>query len=194
SESGGNTYRVQPKVVDAGHHSRRLLRLTGLDVEENQARRLLNDLDSFRARTDQQGADESIVAHQWLTERFEPVLAAVPAELRGKLEPAEVYHQVLEHRWFLSERAGAEVPIEEAADGYVNTVLSQLPDEAVALSTLDSMGLLANPYDPSQGYADDSAEKPYDPWEDGEEAPADEDSELSGYLDINALRARKTAP
>ena len=38
--------RIQPKVVDAGHHSRRLLRLTGLDAEENQARRLLNDLDS----------------------------------------------------------------------------------------------------------------------------------------------------
>ncbi|MFC7719655.1 DUF4032 domain-containing protein [Nonomuraea recticatena] len=39
---------VRPKVVDAGHHQRRLLRLTGLDTEENQARRLLNDLDGFR--------------------------------------------------------------------------------------------------------------------------------------------------
>ena len=43
------TCAIQPKVVDAGHHSRRLLRLTGLDVQENQARRLLNDLDSYRA-------------------------------------------------------------------------------------------------------------------------------------------------
>ena len=46
----GATVRIQPKVVDAGHHSRRLLRLTGLDVEENQARRLLNDLDGFARR------------------------------------------------------------------------------------------------------------------------------------------------
>ena len=45
------TVQLQPKVVDAGHHSRRLLRLTGLDVQENQARRLLNDLDPFRAET-----------------------------------------------------------------------------------------------------------------------------------------------
>jgi hypothetical protein len=45
----GTTIRIQPKVVDAGHHSRRLLRLTGLDTEENQARRLLNDLDTYRA-------------------------------------------------------------------------------------------------------------------------------------------------
>ena len=47
--STARTIQIQPKVVDAGHHSRRLLRLTGLDVEENQARRLLNDLDAFRA-------------------------------------------------------------------------------------------------------------------------------------------------
>ena len=44
-------YRAcRPKVVDAGHHTRRLLRLTGLDAEENQARALLNDLDAYRAR------------------------------------------------------------------------------------------------------------------------------------------------
>ena len=41
---------VQPKVVDSGYHQRKLLRLTGLDVEENQARRLLNDL-GYSART-----------------------------------------------------------------------------------------------------------------------------------------------
>ena len=69
TDFAGSTIRIQPKVVDAGHHSRRLIRLTGMDTEENQARRLLNDLDYYRARTDQQGADEAIVAHEWLTER-----------------------------------------------------------------------------------------------------------------------------
>ncbi|MDP5026403.1 MAG: DUF4032 domain-containing protein, partial [Aquiluna sp.] len=44
----GHTVKIQPKVVDAGHHARRLLLLTGLDVEENQARRLLNDIDQFK--------------------------------------------------------------------------------------------------------------------------------------------------
>src|SRR4051795_12456444 len=92
TDFAGSTIRIQPKVVDPGHHQRRLLRLTGLDTEENQARRLLNDLDYFRAVTDQQGADESIVAHQWLTDQFEPVVSSVPADLRGKLEPAELYH------------------------------------------------------------------------------------------------------
>ena len=88
TDFGGSTIRIQPKVVDAGHHSRRLIRLTGLDTEENQARRLLNDLDYYRARTDQQGADEAIVAHEWLTEQFEPIVQSVPMDLRAKLEPA----------------------------------------------------------------------------------------------------------
>jgi hypothetical protein len=193
TDFAGSTIRIQPKVVDAGHHQRRLIRLTGLDTEENQARRLLNDLDSFRARTDQQNADEAIVAHQWLTERFEPVLAAVPAELRGKLEPAEVYHEVLEHRWFLSEKAGSEVPLDKAAEGYVRTILRQLPDEAVAMTAVDGMGPLANPYDPSQGYADDDETAPYDPWEDGPEEAEPEDGVVGGFLDIAALRAKAAA-
>ena len=75
----------------------------------------------------------------------------MPTELRAKLEPAELYHEMLEHRWFLSEQAGAEIPMEEAAQLYVNTVLRGLPDEAVAVSAMESMGPLANPFDPSQG-------------------------------------------
>lgn len=60
----GTVVEIQPKVVDAGHHQRRLIRLTGLDVEENQARRLLNDLDEFRARSTKQWADEEMYAHE----------------------------------------------------------------------------------------------------------------------------------
>jgi len=186
----GSSIRIQPKVVDAGHHSRRLLRLTGLDTEENQARRLLNDLDYFRAVTDQQGADEAVVAHQWVTERFEPVIARVPSELRGKLEPAELYHEVLEHRWFESERAGREIPIVEAAESYVADVLRGLPDEAMAIGGVETMGQLANPYDPSQGFVDEQEEAPYDPWEDGGEAPDAEGPGPSPYFDITSLRSR----
>jgi len=190
TDFAGSTVRIQPKVVDAGHHSRRLIRLTGMDTEENQARRLLNDLDYYRAFTDQQGADEAIVAHEWLTDRFEPIVQSVPMDLRAKLEPAELYHEMLEHRWFLSERAGAEVSMEEAAESYVNTVLRGLPDEEVAVSAVESERPLTNPFDPSQGFADDEQEKPYDPWEDeAAESQADEES-AAAYLDIAALRAK----
>ena len=70
TDIGGSTIQIQPKVVDAGHHSRRLLRLTGLDVEENQARRLLNDLDAYGAAQDRQNDDEELVAHDWLARRL----------------------------------------------------------------------------------------------------------------------------
>ncbi|MGH3355204.1 MAG: DUF4032 domain-containing protein, partial [Nocardioidaceae bacterium] len=66
----GATVRIQPQVVDAGHHRRRLQGLTGLNVEENQARRLLNDLDAFAAAHDLQQEDEAVIAHQWLTTVF----------------------------------------------------------------------------------------------------------------------------
>ncbi len=129
----GTTIQIQPKVVDAGHHSRRLLRLTGLDAEENQARRLLNDLDAFRAATNRLGDDESLVAHDWLVQTYEPTVRAVPRELTGKLEGAEIFHEVLEHRWYLSERAGQDVPMTSAIGDYIRTVLPAKPDEFAVL-------------------------------------------------------------
>lgn len=131
----GTHLRIEPKVVDAGHHSRRLLGLTGLDVEENQARRLLNDLDSYRAATDRQGDDEALVAHDWLTRIYEPATLSIPAELRAKLEPAEIFHEILEHRWYMAERVGHDVPIEDAIAEYLREVLPSKPDEQSVLGT-----------------------------------------------------------
>jgi Domain of unknown function (DUF4032)/Lipopolysaccharide kinase (Kdo/WaaP) family len=133
SEPEQTRVRVQPKVVDAGHHSRRLLRLTGLDVEENQARRLLNDLDSYRASLAIPEADESVAAHRWVSEVFEPVVRSVPKDQRGKLEPAQIYHEVLEHRWFLSEQAGHDVGLPAAVESYVREVLARKPVEQAVL-------------------------------------------------------------
>jgi len=129
----GTSIQIQPKVVDSGHHSRRLLRLTGLDVRENQARRLLNDLDAYTAGTGRQGEDETIVAHDWLTHVYEPVTRRVPRELVTKLEPAEVFHEVLEHRWYMAERAQHDIPIEDAIDDYVRSILPGKPDEQAVL-------------------------------------------------------------
>ncbi len=127
--AAGAKVRIQPKVVDAGHHGRRLLRLTGLDVEENQARRLLNDLDQYKVEHKRLGIDEEVLAHEWLSHSFEPVILAIPKELTGKLEPAEIYHQVLEHRWYMSEERDRDVPMAEAVQHYVTNVLSKHRDE-----------------------------------------------------------------
>jgi hypothetical protein len=128
----GTKVSIQPKVVDAGHHQRRLIRLTGLDVEENQARRLLNDMDEFRARVSRLD-DEEMVAHEWLTHVFEPVVRAIPWDLRAKLEPAEVFHQVLEHRWYMSQARGKSAPLAEVLSSYIDTVLRHRRDEATVM-------------------------------------------------------------
>jgi hypothetical protein len=133
TDEAGTTVRIQPKVVDAGHHQRRLLRLTGLDAQENQARRLLNDLDSYTATFDKKDLDEEVAAHEWLARVFEPVIRAIPRDLRGKLEPAEVFHQLLEHRWYLSQSENRDVPLAEAVTSYVDTVLRHRRDEAAVM-------------------------------------------------------------
>jgi hypothetical protein len=127
----GERIRIQPKVVELGHHRRELQALTGMTVEDNQARRLLNDLASFTAHYDLGREDRHLVAAKWLTEIFEPIMAMIPAEARGKLEPAEIFHEILVHRWYLSERAGEEVGIFETARDYIDTVLTTKPDEAI---------------------------------------------------------------
>jgi hypothetical protein len=124
--TGADTIRIQPRVVEAGHHSRELEDLTGLEVEDNQARRLLTDLASFSAHyglTDRRAA-----ADRWRAEVYDRIAAMIPAGLRGRLEPAEVFHEILEHRWLLSERAGHEVNIFDTAEDYIATQLGHRPE------------------------------------------------------------------
>ncbi|MBB5831761.1 DUF4032 domain-containing protein [Brachybacterium aquaticum] len=131
----GTTLSIRPKVVDAGHHSRRLMRLTGIDAQENQARRLLNDLDQYIADTEQQAEEEEFVAHEWLQRHYEPVVRAIPRSMRSKLEPPEFYHEVLEHKWFLSEQAGHDVSLDDTVRHYILNVLIHRPDEKSLVTT-----------------------------------------------------------
>ena len=128
----GDRVVIQPRVVELGHHTRELQGLTGMYAEDAQARRMLNDIASYTAAEDLGREDRALVANRWLTEVYEPLIALVPAEARGKLEPAELFHEILVHRWYLSERRGVEVSITDTARDYIDTVLATKPDEAVA--------------------------------------------------------------
>lgn len=153
TDDEGRAVRIQPKVVDAGHHQRRLLRLTGLDAGENQARRLLNDMDSFTAGIGEADLDEEMAAHRWLVSSFEPVVRSIPRELRGKLEPAEVYHQLLDHRWYLAQNAERDIPIAEAVTSYIDTVLRHRRDEDVVIDPVTGAFTLPKPVSRSLPHA-----------------------------------------
>ena len=132
TDIGGRTVRLQPKVVDPGHHSRRLLRLTGIDAQENQARRMLNDLDAYSADRPAgrgRGNRRLPLGDRRLRARAAggPERAARQADGSGDLS------RVLEHRWYLSEQSGVEVGTMDAARSYVENVLRHKPDEEAVL-------------------------------------------------------------
>lgn len=126
----GSTVRIQPRAVEPGFHCRRFRELTGMNVEDNQARRLLNDLDAYIAHNDLQHENREVIAHRWLTRIYEPIVRMVPDGVRGELSDPEVFHEVLEHRWYLSEQAGSEVDIFDAARSYVRNHLRMDPIES----------------------------------------------------------------
>jgi hypothetical protein len=128
--SGGSRLKVTTRVAEPGHHRRVLFARTGLDVQENQARRLLADIAAFRSwleQAEQRRVPESVAAARWLTEVFEPTMAAIPPHLRSRLETAEIFHEILEHRWLLSEAAGSDVGQSAAVQDYVERVLPEVP-------------------------------------------------------------------
>jgi hypothetical protein len=131
----GYRLRVRPQVVEAGHYRRRLQRLTGLEAQENQARRLLEDIDAYRAAleaTGQKPVSDAAVAGRWLTDVFEPtVVNAIPQDLHGRRAAAQVFHELLDHRWYLSEQAGRDIGMDEAVQSYIDNVLRPAPEERV---------------------------------------------------------------
>ena len=97
---------------------------------------MLNDIARYREaleRKQERPLSESVVASRWREEVFEPTVAAIPEKLRGRLPSAEVFHQVLEHRWFLSEKARKDIGIEEAIASYVESELPHRPPERIVL-------------------------------------------------------------
>jgi Domain of unknown function (DUF4032) len=126
----GNKLRLRTRVAEAGHFARQLFLRTGIDAGENQARRLLNDIAAYRAYLEQKEGhpvSEIVAANRWLEEIYDPVIAAVPDGLRGRLPPAQIFHEVLEHRWYMSETAGRDVGTTAATRSYIEQVLPEAP-------------------------------------------------------------------
>lgn len=121
----------QPKLVAAGYHTQRLRELMGLETEELQAKGLLASFDRYRARENKLGLSIQEMAKQWLVEVFETVISRVPVDLRGRVEGAQMFHEILENRWYLSEKAGHDVGLEAAADKYCTEILPSRRDSGV---------------------------------------------------------------
>jgi hypothetical protein len=118
----GSQLRMRTIVTDRDYHRHQLHNLTGLVAEERQAALLLNEVRELKAtltREVNRSVPLSVAAFRWLDERFRPTLARLQRELGPPADEAELYCQVLEHKWFLSERAKRDVGLEVAVKEYV---------------------------------------------------------------------------
>lgn len=131
----GDKLRLRIQVADRNFHRNQLQELTGLISEEGQAQKLMNEIHEVRARlTRQRNTQISIeaAAYQWLETVYIPTTQKL-AELIGKFQeiktkpiglfntdPTELYCQVLEHKWYLSERAQRDVGHQFAVEDFVN--------------------------------------------------------------------------
>ena len=151
----GNKLRLRTRVSESGHFARQLFLRTGIDAGENQARRLLNDIAGFRAYLEQKEGhpvSEIVAANRWLEEIYDPVIAAIPEELRGRLPPAEIFHEILEHRWYMSETAGRDVGTTAATKDYLEQVLPEAPQPLD-----ETLGDATGPIDAVTGPLDEPA-------------------------------------
>ena len=120
----------QPRLVAAGYHSAKLKNRFGLDAQELQAKRILASFDRWYARQpDKTSKDE--MAKEWLDTVFFKILDLIPTELLGRVEKAQMFHEILENRWYMTEKAGFDVGLEVAAEAYINEILPLRMDSGV---------------------------------------------------------------
>lgn len=134
-QGDAGTLKFTPKLVAPNYHSHRLKELMGLDVEELQAKRILASLDRFRSREISKTPDIHEAAQRWLKEVFLKVVNSVPESMKGRIEDAQFFHEVLEHRWYLGEKAGHDVGLERATADYIAEVLPFRSDSGASVKS-----------------------------------------------------------
>jgi hypothetical protein len=123
----GSKLRLRFFITDRNFHRDQLLGLTGLNAGDMQAHQMMNEINELKAYLSQvnnRSVPLSAAAYYWLENFYKPVIAQLhnldnrqDSNIANDL--AELYCQVLEHKWFLSERAHRDVGHQAAADNYL---------------------------------------------------------------------------
>jgi hypothetical protein len=110
-------------VTDRNFHRDQLTNLTGLDAEENQAQKMVNEILELQATLSSQhnrSISLSVAAYHWLENVYRPAVQQLEPLIDAQNQPAELYCQVLEHKWYLSERAQRDVGHSSAVTDYLS--------------------------------------------------------------------------
>ena len=127
---GGASLRLRVAVTDRNFHRNQLFDLTGVEAEEMQARKMMNEIQEVKATLAQaqnRSTSLSAAAYHWLENIYRPTLERLVPLEHGDMDHIELYCQVLEHKWYLSERAHQDVGHAAATEDYIRN-FSQLTD------------------------------------------------------------------
>ena len=116
----GSKLQIKTKVTERNFHRKKLHTLTGIAAEEVQARLILNEISELRATRSKKDGKKypmTIIAYQWMNEYYLPTIEQLDV-IEDLKEAPELYCQVLEHKWFISEKAKKDVGLSKAIQDY----------------------------------------------------------------------------
>jgi tRNA A-37 threonylcarbamoyl transferase component Bud32 len=128
NEDHGNTLKLRIFVSDRNFHRNQLMELTGLYAEDRQAQQIMNEIYELKANMSQSNSPNitlEAVAYHWLEHVYKPVveklrpLIEAQSQLAVKPDPIELYCQILEHKWYLSEGAHYDVGHQTAVEDFI---------------------------------------------------------------------------
>ena len=118
----GNHLRMRTIVTDRDYHRRQLHTLTGIVAGDRQAAQMMNEINELRATLAEergQSVPLSVAAYRWQTERYEPTVTRLATLEDSDHDAPELYCEVLEHKWFMSEKAQRDVGLDVALEDFV---------------------------------------------------------------------------
>jgi tRNA A-37 threonylcarbamoyl transferase component Bud32 len=128
NEDHGNILKLRIFVSDRNFHRNQLMEITGLYAEDRQAQQIMNEINELKANMSQStypNITMEAIAYHWMEYVYKPVaeklqsLINAKSNLMSTTDLIELYCQVLEHKWYLSERAHHDVGHQVAADDFI---------------------------------------------------------------------------
>ena len=122
-----NLVKLKVVVSDRNYHRDLLYSLTGINAQETQARLIMNELQELRVRmssSQNRNVPMSETAYLWMADYYQLVGKLMQPHVDEEMGLPEIYCQVLEHKWFLSEKEQRDVGHIYAAKSYIEQFLS----------------------------------------------------------------------
>jgi hypothetical protein len=128
NEDHGNILKLRIFVSDRNFHRNQLMEITGLFAEDHQAQQIINEINELRANLSKSGNPDvtlEAVAYYWLEHIYKPVMDQLKPFIKNKdyprfnTDPIELYCQILEHKWYLSENARRDVGHQATVEDFI---------------------------------------------------------------------------